>query len=144
MKTRVNPNSISPMEMNKISSMASMVNLIQKIGKGKRKYSINVDKSDKKLLSRFMNEAKKQFSDVTSGGQNVGLYNFFNYITSLCDKKETSEIKLSYEEYDFLKKMILDSIKGMESMPFFWYQFIRKITAKLMVKQYKSLLEKFK
>ena len=36
--TRVNPTALSPMEMNNMSSMMGMMNSIQKIGKGKRKY----------------------------------------------------------------------------------------------------------
>ena len=57
--TRVNPGTLSPMEMNNMSSMMGMMNSIQKIGKGKRKYNIKLDKTDKKLLFRFINEAKK-------------------------------------------------------------------------------------
>ena len=53
--TRVNPGALSPMEMNNMSSMMGMMNSIQKIGKGKRKYTIKLDKTDKKLLVRFIN-----------------------------------------------------------------------------------------
>lgn len=52
MKTqRVNPNAMNPMQMNNMSSMMGMMNSIQKIGKGKRKYSIMLDKNNKKILS---------------------------------------------------------------------------------------------
>lgn len=54
--TRVNPGALSPMEMNNMSSMMGMMNSIQKIGKGKRKYTIKLDKTDKKLLVRFISE----------------------------------------------------------------------------------------
>lgn len=144
MKTKVNPNTINPIEMNNMSSMLSMMNSIQKIGKGKRKYSIEVDKSDKRLLVKFLNEAKKQFADIGSSTQQVGVYNFFKYVIDLASSKDTTEIKLSYEEYEFLKKMLQDSVRGIEKMQFFWYQFIRRATTKAIAKQYRSLLKRFK
>ena len=49
---KLNANNLNPMEMNNAMSMMSMMNLIQKIGKGKRKYSINLDKNDKKFLGK--------------------------------------------------------------------------------------------
>ena len=122
--TRVNPGALSPMEMNNMSSMMGMMNSIQKIGKGKRKYNIKLDKTDKKLLVRFINEAKKQFSDTAS-------------------KKETTEIKMSFEEQEFIKRMLQDSVRGMEKMQFFWYQFIKKFTVRMLTKQYRELLKKF-
>ena len=141
--TRVNPTALSPMEMNNMSSMMGMMNSIQKIGKGKRKYTIQLDKNDKKLLVRFINEAKKQFSDTASNSQYAGVYNFLNYITDVASKKESTEIKMSYEEQDFVKRMLQDSVRGMEKMQFFWYQFIRKFTIKTLSKQYRELLKKF-
>ena len=69
MKTRINPGTLNPMEMNNMSSMLGMMNSIQKIGKGKRKYSVKLEKNDKKLLVRFINEAKKQFADAGSNMQ---------------------------------------------------------------------------
>lgn len=144
MKSRINPGTLSPMEMNNLSSMMGMMNNIQKIGKSKRKYSVNLEKGDKKLLVKFIAEAKKQFSDTSSSDQYAGVYNFLNYVTDVASKKETTELKLSFEEYEFLKKMLIDSIKGMERMTFFWYQFIRKGTVKILTKQYRELLKKFK
>ena len=63
MKTqRVNPNGMNPMQMNNMSSMMGMMNNIQRIGKGKRKITVNLDKNNKKFLSKFIEEVKKQFS----------------------------------------------------------------------------------
>lgn len=143
MKTRINPGTLNPMEMNNISSMMGMMNNIQKIGKGKRKYSVKLEKGDKKLLVKFINEAKKQFSGTTSGDQYAGVYNFLNYVVDIASNKEAKELKLSFEEYEFLKRMLLDSVKGMEKMQFFWYQFIRKATVKVLTKQYRELIKKF-
>lgn len=41
---RVNPEKLNPMEMNSMSSMMGMMSLLQKIGKGKRKYSVKLEK----------------------------------------------------------------------------------------------------
>ena len=48
--TRVNPGTLSPMEMNNMSSMMGMMNSIQKIGKGKRKYTVKLDRLIKNFL----------------------------------------------------------------------------------------------
>ena len=114
--TRVNPGTLNPMEMNNMWSMMGMINSIQKIGKGKRKYTVKLDKTDKKLLVRFINEAKKQFTDTASNSQYAGVYNFLTYITDIASKKESTEIKMSYEEQDFVKRMLQDSVRGMEKM----------------------------
>ena len=50
---------------------------------------------------------------------------------------------MSYEVHDFVKRMLQDSVRGMEKMQFFWYQFIRKFTVKTLTKQYRELLKKF-
>ena len=78
------------------------------------------------------------------GAQATGLGEFFDYIKSVVDGKEQMELKLSFEEYEFLKRMIVDSIRGMEGMTFKWYQFVKKGMLKVMIKQYRELLTKFK
>ena len=59
--TRVNPTALSPMEMNNMSSMMGMMSSIQKIGKGKRKYTIQLDKNDKKLLLDSLMRLRNNF-----------------------------------------------------------------------------------
>ncbi|MCJ8343810.1 MAG: hypothetical protein MJH09_13360 [Cetobacterium sp.] len=134
---KANPNSMNPMEMRNMSSMMGMMNNIQKIGKGKRKYSVKLDKSIKKFLSKFIDEVKKQFT-LNSQTENLGA--FFDYVKMVADDKNKMELKLSFEELDFMKRMVSDSIKGMEGMNFKWYQFVKKSMVKVMIKQYKELL----
>jgi hypothetical protein len=133
---------MDPMQMNNMSSMMSMMGTIQKIGKGNRKYSINFDKNDKKFLGKFIIEVQKQFADSPQKGNN--LYDFFNYVKAYSSKKTVEPLKVNYEEYEFLKKMIKDSLKGMEAMLFPWYHFMKKISVMLMKKQYAQILAKFK
>lgn len=140
---RVNPNNMNPMQMNNMSSMMGMMNSIQKIGKGKRKYTIKLDKNSKKFLSKFIDEVKKQFA-TTMGGQNQGIVEFFDYMKSVADSSDKMELKVSFEELEFLKRMMADSIKGMEAMQFKWYQFVRKGMVKVLIKQYKELYAKIK
>ncbi len=145
MKTqRVNPNAMNPMQMNNMSSMMGMMNSIQKIGKGKRKYSIMLDKNNKKFLAKFIDEVKKQFASSPLGAQGQGVSDFFDYVKKMSEDKNQMELKVSFEEYEFLKKMVIDSIKGMEGMQFKWYQLIKKGMIKMMVKQYRELLTKLK
>ena len=145
MKTqRVNPNAMNPMQMNNMSSMMGMMNSIQKIGKGKGKYSIMLDKNNKKFLAKFIDEVKKQFASSPLGAQGQGVSDFFDYVKKMCEDKNQMELKVSFEEYEFLKKMVIDSIKGMEGMEFKWYQLIKKGMIKMMVKQYRELLTKLK
>ena len=106
MKTqKVNPSTMNPMEMNNISSMMSSMNLIQKIGKSKRKYNIEIGKNEKKFLAKFLEEAKKQFPSGNDSGVKP-LISFFDYLIEICKNKKINEIKLSYEELEFLKKML--------------------------------------
>ncbi|MBC2851286.1 hypothetical protein H5J22_07675 [Cetobacterium sp. 8H] len=138
---KVNPNNMNPMQMNAMSSMMGMMNSIQKIGKGKRKYSVTLDKGTKKFLSKFIEEIKKQFA-VNNGMQNVN--QFLDYVKSIADTKDRMELKLSYEEQEFLTRMVTDAVKGMEAVKFKWYQLIKKSMTKLMIKQYRELLIQLK
>ncbi|MEG0584434.1 MAG: hypothetical protein RR476_07690, partial [Cetobacterium sp.] len=96
---RVNPNNMNPMQMNSMSSMMGMMNTIQKIGKGKRKYVVKLDKNSKKFLSKFVDEVKKQFG-ANMNGQNQGLVEFFDYIKMVADDKNKMELRLSFEEME--------------------------------------------
>jgi hypothetical protein len=136
---RMNPNNMNPMQMNNVSNMAGMMNNIQKIGKGKRKYTVQLDKNSKKFLSKFIDEIKKQFNGPMVG-QGQGIIEFFNYVKEICDSKDKNELRLSFEELEFMKKMLSDTIKGLENVKFKWYQFARKMMVKVMLKQYKEIL----
>lgn len=132
------------MEMNQMSSMMGMMSSLQKIGKGKRKYSIPLEKSNKKFLIQFMDEVKKQFSGSAMAEQNKTIYDFLVYVKEVAEKKESTELKVSFEEEEFLKRLLKDSLRGMEGMEFKWYQFVKKRMVKIIMKQYRDFLTKFK
>ncbi|MGL4970777.1 MAG: hypothetical protein ACRC45_04030, partial [Cetobacterium sp.] len=66
------------------------------------------------------------------------------YVKSVADSSDRMELKLSYEEQEFLIKMISDAVRGMESVKFKWYQIIKKSMTKVMAKQYRELLTQLK
>lgn len=134
---KVNPNNLNPMQMKNISSMMGMMNSIQKIGKGKRKYTFTLDKNMKKFFSKFLEEVQKQFL-ANSGMPNVE--KFISDLKNDVDNKEKQEIKVSYEELEFLIKILTDAVKAMDNVQFKWYQFVKKRMTKLLVKQYRDLL----
>lgn len=145
MKTqRVNPSTMNHMQLNSMSNMMGIMNTVQKIGKGKRKISVKLEKSNKKFLGRFIDEVKKQFLSSAMAAQTSALGDFFDYVKSVAENKQATELKLSFEEFEFMKRMLMDSIKGMENMEFKWYQFIKKGMLKVLLRQYRELLTQFK
>ncbi len=141
---RVNPEKLNPMEMNNMSSMMGMMSTLQKIGKGKRKYSVKLEKNHKKFLVRFMTDIKKQFEEAYSESQVKGVLTFFDYVKATCENKTVTELKLSYEEFDFLKKLVSETLKQMDAMQFKWYNLIKKVTVKMMKTQYREVLKQMK
>ncbi|TDT68005.1 hypothetical protein EV215_1725 [Hypnocyclicus thermotrophus] len=141
MKNRMNTNKLKNTDMMNSYSQMSMLGNIQKIGKGKRKYKVNIDKNSKKYLARLIVEMKKQMGIYATNPQTKGVIDYLNYLQTECNKKNNDPVMMSFEELEFLKKTIRDSVKAMEDMKFKWYQFFRKITVKLMLTQNKYLLE---
>lgn len=142
---RINPEKINPMEINAMSSMMGMMGILQKIGKGKRKYSIKLEKNHKKFLARFMVDIKKEFEKTYANvPQMKGVLSFLDYIKTSCENKELKELNVSYEEFDFLKRMLMDNLRGMEAMQLKWYQLIKKATLKMMKTQYRDILGQLK
>lgn len=142
---RINPEKINPMEINTMSSMMGMMGILQKIGKGKRKYSIKLEKNHKKFLARFMVDIKKEFEKTYANvPQMKGVLSFLDYIKTSCENKDLKELNVSYEEFDFLKRMLMDNLRGMEAMQLKWYQLIKKATLKMMKTQYRDILGQLK
>lgn len=138
---KINPNNLNHMQMNAMSSMMGMMNSIQKIGKGKRKYTINLDKGTKKFLPKLVEELEKQFVG-NQGMQNVK--QFLDYVKKAATDKATTKLRLSYEEQEFLTKILSDGVKGMESVKFKWYQIFKKSMTKVLINQYKELIKELK
>ncbi len=136
---------ISQLDMMKNKSMVGATSQMQQLGKGKRKYSLKMEKTNKKFLAKLMTELKKQVASYGEAQQAKGMLSFLTYIEKNAGKKEpkkvNSEIKITFAELNFLKQTVKDSIVGMEKMEFKWYQVFKKIIIKMMIKQYKMLFE---
>ena len=73
-----------------------------------------------------------------------GVLSFLDYIKTSCENKDLKELNVSYEEFDFLKRMLMDNLRGMEAMQLKWYQLIKKATLKMMKTQYRDILGQLK
>ena len=138
-----NMNGMNGIQMKNMSGMMGIQNAMLRIGKGKRKYTVKISKHNKKFLGKFVEEIQKQMGAETNP-QMKGVSDFLAYLKAECAKKNVTEIKMSFEELEFLKKMIIDSIKGMEGMTYKWYQIINKIMIKTMIKSNRELLKEIK
>ncbi|OQY41571.1 MAG: hypothetical protein B6227_04700 [Fusobacteriia bacterium 4572_74] len=130
-------------QMRNMSGMMGIQNAMQRIGKGKRKYTIKISKHNKKFLGKFVEEIQKQMGSEKNP-QMKGVLDFLTYLKAECNKKTVTEIKMSFDELEFLKKMVIDSVKGMEGMTYKWYQIINKLMIKTMIKSNRDLLEELK
>ncbi len=137
---RVNPNRMSQTDLMNNQNMAGMASLLQMVGKGKRKYNISMNPSNKKFLGKMAIEMKKQMAGYADVQQTKGVVLFLEYL-EVESKNKNMTIPMSHEEVDFLRKTIVSSVKQMETMEFKWYQFFKKIVVKMMVKQNKLLVE---
>jgi hypothetical protein len=131
------------MQMRNMSGMMGIQNAMQRIGKGKRKYTVKISKHNKKFLGKFVEEIQKQMGSENNP-QMKGVLDFLTYLKAECTKKTVTEIKMSFDELEFLKKMVVDSVKGMEGMTYKWYQIVNKLMVKTMIKSNRSLLEELK
>lgn len=143
----VNPNTVNDMTLVNAKAQAKMSQLVQKIGKGKRRVRVTLSKSTRSYLVKMLEEMKKQMSAYEK--QLPNLFQFFNYlekeiqITKENKKEKTKNVQLSYEELDFLKIQIKETIKGITNLSssLKWYNFIKKGLYKTLKKQNEIVLE---
>ena len=95
----------------------------------------------------MLEEMKKQMSIYEK--QLPNLFQFFNYlekearIVKQNKKQKTKDIVLSYEELDFLKIQIKETIKGIDNLKssLKWYNLVKKGLYKTLKKQNEITLE---
>ncbi len=147
MAKMVNPNTINDMTLVNVKAQAKMNQLVQKIGKGKRKIKVTLGKSTRSYLTKLIEEMKKQMKVYEKQLPNI--FQFFGYlekeikITKENKKEKTKDISLSFEELDFLKLQIRETIKGIDNMKtkLKWYNFLKKGLYKTLRKQNEMTLE---
>lgn len=146
----INPNAISDMALVNAKTQAKMTQLIQKLGRGKRRVKVTLSKGTRAYLSKMVEELRKQMAIYEK--QMPNLFQFFNYlekeakVTKENKKIKEKDISLSYEELDFLKLNIRETISGIDRMreSLKWYNIIKKGVYKTLKKQNELVLEEFK
>lgn len=147
MAKMVNPNTINDMTLVNVKAQAKMNQLVQKIGKGKRKIKVTLGKSTRSYLTKLIEEMKKQMKVYEKQLPNI--FQFFGYlekeikITKENKKEKMKDVSLSFEELDFLKLQIRETIKGIDNMKtkLKWYNFLKKGLYKTLRKQNEMTLE---
>ena len=143
----VNPNTINDMTLVNVKAQAKMNQLVQKIGKGKRKIKVTLGKSTRSYLTKLIEEMKKQMKVYEKQLPNI--FQFFGYlekeikITKENKKEKTKDVSLSFEELDFLRLQIRETIKGIDNMKtkLKWYNFLKKGLYKTLRKQNEMTLK---
>lgn len=137
-------NKINQTDMMQAQANMGMMSKVQKLGKGNRKYKIDFDKNTRKYFSKIIKEYVKYSEAYKANPQTKGIADFFAYLEVECAKSAGNPIMLSFEELEFLKGTIAESIKAMEQVEYKWYNFIKKSFTKLMVKQNRFILTELK
>ncbi len=143
----INPNTMSNTDVLNARAQAQMTQLVQKLGKGKRRVKVSLSKPSRSYLEKMIAEMKKQM--VVYEKQLPNIFQFFKYfenevkITKENKKIKNKEILLSYEELDFIKLNIKETIKGVDKMilTLKWYNFFKKTLYKTIKKQNELVLE---
>ena len=146
----MNPNSVSNMDLINQKAQFKMQQLVQKIGKGKRRVTVTFSKMSRGYVSKMIEEMKKAMAQYER--QLPNLFSFFNYlekevkITKENKKEKTKDVKFSYEEIDFFKLQLNETIKGIDTQvaTLKWYNLIKKGLFKTLKKQTETVLEEVK
>ena len=146
----MNPNSVSNMDLINQKAQFKMQQLVQKIGKGKRRVTVTFSKMSRGYVAKIIEEMKKEMEQYER--QLPNLFSFFNYlekevkITKENKKEKTKDVKFSYEEIDFFKLQLNETIKGIDTQvaTLKWYNLIKKGLFKTLKKQTETVLEEVK
>ena len=146
----MNPNSVSNMDLINQKAQFKMQQLVQKIGKGKRRVTVTFSKMSRGYVAKMIEEMKKAMAQYER--QLPNLFSFFNYlekevkITKENKKEKTKDVKFSYEEIDFFKLQLNETIKGIDTQvaTLKWYNLIKKGLFKTLTKQTETVLEEVK
>ena len=146
----MNPNSESNMDLINQKAQFKMQQLVQKIGKGKRRVTVTFSKMSRGYVAKMIEEMKKAMAQYER--QLPNLFSFFNYlekevkITKENKKEKTKDVKFSYEEIDFFKLQLNETIKGIDTQvaTLKWYNLIKKGLFKTLKKQTETVLEEVK
>ena len=143
MSMRVNPSKINQQDIMNAQAFSGAMSKIDKLGKGKRKYKVFFGKNIKKYFGKMIKEFSKQLEGYDNP-QAKSIVEFYKYIQLETEKEAKHPIMVSFEELEFLKGTISETIKGMEKIQYKWYQILKKVFTKTMIKQNRLILEELK
>ncbi|HCB63792.1 MAG TPA: hypothetical protein DEP20_00265 [Fusobacteria bacterium] len=138
-KQAINPNRVNYTDMQNMKEMMDMSSLIQKLDKGKRKYRVSLSFSSRKLLYKTLSEMRKAISS-----EGVLPRNFNNFVDYINSSRGSKNILLSFDEINFLNKLVSLTIKQQEFVKYPWYMFLSKLFRRLAIVQYKEILSHLK
>ena len=122
-----------------MKQLMEMNNLIQAVGKGRRKYEIKLSFGSRYLLAKTLQEMKA--SILVEGHLPNYFEKFVDYILA---NKKSKMFLLSFEEIQFLKKFIELTIDQYSKIKLPWYKWITLIFTWMANVQYKEMLTAFK
>jgi len=144
MAMKLNPGRFNNQDMMNAQAFSGIMSKIEKLGKGKRKYKVILDKTTKKYFGKMISEFIKQLQGYESNPQTKKIIEFYEFVILEAKKPANQPIMLSFEELEFLKGTLAETIKGLEKAKFKWYDIFRKVLTKTMVKQNRLILEELK
>ncbi|MBN8545636.1 MAG: hypothetical protein J0L60_05805 [Ignavibacteria bacterium] len=104
-----------------------------------RNYTLDIEKSDKKVLTQFVKQAVKQ----TSGSQEVGMVKQNRIFSTILDKiNESDSVKFTKDEYFTLKNMVVANHNHLKKQ-ISKAGFFKKFFFSSLEKQYGKLLTKY-
>lgn len=154
MAKMMNANSMNDMTIMNAKSQAKQQQLMAKIGRGKRRVKVNLTKVARNYLNILNKEFEAEIKKIATADFNKTYPNIPHFIKYIDNEtkitKENKKIKekdvlFSFEEHDFLKLQLRESIKALEKSQkeLKWYNFLNKIKYSYAKKQAEITLEEF-
>lgn len=145
------PNNMNEMSVINMKSQMALMSAMQKVGKGKRKVTLELNRTNQRFLSSFMKEFKKTLEKESTNKVN-NILSFADYIiknTESTRKNKKPKIVLlliSYEEQDFLRLQMAETVNAIRETrkTLKWYNLIKKITYSSYQTQCSEFLEVLK
>ncbi len=147
MAKMMNPNTVSDMTLVNAKSQARAGQIMQKVGKGKRKVEVTLSKGVRNYLNLYIKERTKSMGQYRK--QIPNLFQFYDYmeretrITKGNKKEKQKKLALSYEEMDYLKMELKELVKQVDQVRknLKWYKFLDKLRYSFSKKQSELALE---
>ncbi len=134
----VNPNSVqSKIMADQNKEAREIYELIQKVGKGKRRHQLSLSKANKKVIYKMMKEMSIMMA--SQGAINKNFQEFLKHLEA--EAQFGKNFRVSYEELTLLRKVISLSMRELMHSQLKWYQLLKRFSMHVMLAQYRNLLK---